>query len=140
MWHGPSSCTKRISVLADPNFLGAVGLRTQFIIQLTQGQARDITKYSFFQGTEDEVLIPPGCRFRVEDVLALGAGLTQIQLVELPSKMWILDISRSSSSSGHGVPSNLNLAFHSRSRVLLGLVCRSARLLAVCRDILSCAL
>ena len=100
-WHGPSSCTKRISALGNPEFLGTCGPRTQFIIQLTQGQARDITRYSLIP-TEEEVLLPPGCRFRVEDVLPLGAGLTQIQLVELPSTMWILDISRSSSSLGFG--------------------------------------
>ena len=70
------------------------------MIRLTQGQARDITQYTFFP--EDEVLLPPGCRFRVEDVLPLGAGLTQIMLLELPSTMWILDISRSSSSPGFG--------------------------------------
>lgn len=98
-WHGFASCTKRISVLSNPDFLGASGPRTQFIIQLTQGQARDITPYSFFE--EGEVMLQPGCRFVVKDVLPLGAGLTQIQLVEMPSTMWLLDISRST-SAGHG--------------------------------------
>ena len=38
--------------------------RTFFIIALTQGQARDITRYSLLSD-EDEVLLPPGCMFRV---------------------------------------------------------------------------
>eukprot|EP01045_Picozoa_sp_COSAG04_P031058 COSAG04_NODE_5609_length_1553_cov_1.522696_1_plen_436_part_01 len=43
-------------------------------------------------GKEDEVLLPPGCRFKVESVLPQG-DLTLIQLTELPSKEWIVDIS-----------------------------------------------
>jgi hypothetical protein len=38
------------------------------------------------------VLIPPGCRFRVKSVLDQG-DLTIIQLLELPSKEWIMDLS-----------------------------------------------
>ena len=53
-------------------------------------QARDITRYSLI-GSEDEVLLPPGCRFRVESVLPQG-DLTLIQLKELPSKEWIADL------------------------------------------------
>ena len=53
-------------------------------------QARDITRYSLI-GSEDEVLLPPGCRFKVESVLPQG-DLTIIQLKELPSAEWILDL------------------------------------------------
>ena len=38
------------------------------------------------------MLLPPGCRFKVESVLPQG-DLTLIQLKELPSKEWIADIS-----------------------------------------------
>ena len=38
------------------------------------------------------MLLPPGCRFKVESVLPQG-DLTIIQLKELPSTEWILDLS-----------------------------------------------
>ena len=37
------------------------------------------------------MLLPPGCRFKVESVLPQG-DLTLIQLRELPSKEWIVNI------------------------------------------------
>lgn len=89
-WHGPASCTKTLDVLENPQFCGTDGPRTQFIIQLTQLQARDITAYSFFK--EDEVLLPPGCRFRVQSMLRMRDGLVQVQLLELPSPFWILNL------------------------------------------------
>ena len=88
--HGFVSTTKSMGVLNNPQFCGSKGKRTIFAIQLTQGQAREITRYSLVAG-EAEVLLPPGCRFRVEAVLNQG-DLTIIQLKELPSKEWILDI------------------------------------------------
>ena len=83
--------TKSAEVLSNPMFCGDTGKRTIFTIKLTQGQAREITRYSLV-ASEDEVLLPPGCRFRVESVLPQG-DLTLIQLKELPSKEWIADIS-----------------------------------------------
>ena len=65
-------------------------MRTFFIIKLTQNQAREITRYSLLPG-EDEVLLPPGCQFRVTSVLPQG-DLTIIQVEELPSTAWILDL------------------------------------------------
>ena len=59
-------------------------------IQLTQGQAREITRYSLVP-CEGEVLLPPGCRFVVRSVLPQG-DLTIIQIEELPSDEWILDL------------------------------------------------
>ena len=69
---------------------GQTGVRTFFIIKLTQNQAREITRYSLLPG-EDEVLLPPGCQFRVTSVLPQG-DLTIIQVEELPSTAWILDL------------------------------------------------
>ena len=91
VWHGFCSTTKSIEVLANPMFCGASGSRTIFQITLTQGQAREITQYSLV-ASEDEVLLPPGCRFKVESVLPQG-DLTIIQMVELPSTAWIVDLS-----------------------------------------------
>jgi len=90
-WHGFCSTTKSAEVLSNPQFCGTSGERTIFVIALTQGQAREITRYSMI-GAEDEVLLPPGCRFRVESVLPQG-DLTIIQLTELPSMEWIFDLS-----------------------------------------------
>jgi hypothetical protein len=90
-WHGFSSTTKSIDVLSNPMFCGDTGARTIFVIHLTQGQARDITRYSLI-AKEAEVLLPPGCRFRVQSVLPQGE-LTIIQVEELPSKEWIVDLS-----------------------------------------------
>ena len=90
VWHGFCSTTKSIGVLSNPMFCGKVGKRTIFQITLTQGQAREITRYSLV-AAEDEVLLPPGCRFKVESVLPQG-DLTIIQMTELPSKAWIMDL------------------------------------------------
>ena len=46
------------------------------------------------------MLLPPGCRFKVESVLPQGADLTIIQLTELPSMEWIVDLSPSPSALG----------------------------------------
>ena len=58
-WYGFCSTTKTIGVLSEPLFCGESGTRTIFTIRLTQGQARDITRYSLIPG-EGEVLLPPG--------------------------------------------------------------------------------
>eukprot|EP01043_Picozoa_sp_COSAG02_P043247 COSAG02_NODE_3752_length_6284_cov_8.897171_4_plen_1014_part_00 len=91
VWHGFCSTTKSMEVLSNPMFCGDAGKRTIFQIQLTQGQAREITRYSLVQA-EDEVLLPPGCKFKVESTLPQG-DLTLIQLKEMPSKAWIIDLS-----------------------------------------------
>lgn len=89
-WHGPCSCTKRIEVLKSDLFCGTSGKRTIFAVELTQLQAREISRYSIM-GSEEEVLLPPGCRFEVVGVLPQG-DLTIVQVVEQPSKEWIIDI------------------------------------------------
>ena len=38
------------------------------------------------------MLLPPGCRFRVEGAMDAGNNLTIIQLLELPSKEWIVNL------------------------------------------------
>lgn len=98
VWHGFCSTTKSAEVLSNPQFCGETGKRTIFAIKLTQGQAREITRYSLV-ASEDEVLLPPGCRFEVESVLPLG-DLTLIQLRELPSSQWILDLRTAGEAAG----------------------------------------
>lgn len=90
-WHSPSSCTKSIKVLEDPLLCGRTGPRTIFTIQLSQGQAREIARYSMLPH-EQEVLLPPGCRFKVVGVLSHQGDLTIVQLQEIPSRELILDL------------------------------------------------
>jgi hypothetical protein len=90
-WHGFASCTKSMGVLMNPQFCGPGGARTIFVIALTQGQAREITRYSL-NAHEDEVLLPPGCRFRVMDTAPMDDGLLIVQLQEIASREWILDL------------------------------------------------
>jgi hypothetical protein len=90
IWHGFTSTTKDVGVLSNPMFLGGHGDRTLFQIELTQNQARDISIYSPLE--EGEILLPPGSRFRVNGVLPSGDGLTIIQLIELPSPAWIINL------------------------------------------------
>ena len=98
-WHGFCSTTKTVEVLRNPLFCGESGPRTIFAIQLTQGQAREITRYSLVR-SEGEVLLPPGCRFVVKSVLPQGE-LTIIQIEEIPSHEWIMDLR---TSVPEGVP------------------------------------
>jgi hypothetical protein len=92
-WHGFCSTTKSAAVLQNPQFFGKQGKRTIFAIQLTQSQGREITRYSLMP-KEDEILLPPGCRFEVISVLEADkeGDLTLIQLEELPSRDWIIDL------------------------------------------------
>ena len=66
--------------------------------ELSQGQPEarelEITRYSL-HAREDEVLLPPGCRFRVVGAVPMADGLTIVQLLDIPSKEWILDIFKS---------------------------------------------
>lgn len=90
IWHGFTSTTKDVGVLSNPMFLGEDGDRTLFQIELTQKQARDISMYSPLE--EGEIVLPPGSRFRVAGVLPSGDGLTIVQLIELPSPAWIINL------------------------------------------------
>jgi hypothetical protein len=78
-WWGASSCTPKISVAQG--FLGSSGPRTLFTVKHLS--AVPIKQYSAFRG-EEEWLLAPGTRLRVEKVEQKGGGLSQITLVELP--------------------------------------------------------
>jgi hypothetical protein len=90
-WHGFASCTKSMGVLMNEQFCGPSGPRTIFVIELTQAQAREITRYSL-NAREEEVLLPPGCRFSVIDTAPMADGLLIVQLREVASKEWIVDL------------------------------------------------
>ena len=105
-WHGFCSTTKSAEVLSREEFCGQSGKRTIFAIKLTQGQAREITRYSLV-ASEDEVLLPPGCRFEVESVLPQG-DLTIIQMRELPSREWIVDLRKEDGGAGGGMTASVS--------------------------------
>jgi len=78
-WWGASSCTPNKSVAQG--FLGCSGKRTMFTVKpLT---AVPIKQFSAFQG-EEEWLLRPGTRLRVESMQTRKGGLTEVTLCELP--------------------------------------------------------
>lgn len=78
-WWGASSCTTKLSVAKG--FLGSCGPRTLFNVKHLS--AVPIKELSAFRG-EEEWLLAPGARLRVEKVEQTSGGLTEITLVELP--------------------------------------------------------
>lgn len=78
-WWGASSCTPKLSVAQG--FLGSFGARTLFTVQ--HYSAVPIKQFSAFRG-EEEWLLAPGTRLRVENVKRKSGGLLAITLVELP--------------------------------------------------------
>jgi len=77
-WWGASSCTPKVSVANG--FLGSSGPRTLFKVQ--HRSAVPIKEFSAFRG-EEEWLLAPGTRLRVEKVVQKVGGLCEISLVEL---------------------------------------------------------
>ena len=83
IWWGFSSCTASIHVLENDAFLGKVGKRTLFIIDCHSG--KDIHQHSMVK-TEDEVLLPAACQFKVLSSMNVGNDLSIIQIEELTVK------------------------------------------------------
>ena len=69
VWYQISSCSTDLSVQRE--FLGEMGPRVLFMIELTCGRARDISHYSAHP-EEKEVILPPNSRFVVTGVLPQG--------------------------------------------------------------------
>lgn len=78
VWWGASSCTPKLAVAKG--FLGSSGNRTLF--EVRQRSAVPIKQYSAFRG-EEEWLLGPGHRFKVESLVKKGGGLTEVTVVEL---------------------------------------------------------
>eukprot|EP01062_Namystynia_karyoxenos_P065472 TRINITY_DN590_c0_g1_i2.p2 TRINITY_DN590_c0_g1~~TRINITY_DN590_c0_g1_i2.p2 ORF type:complete len:173 (+),score=68.72 TRINITY_DN590_c0_g1_i2:1-519(+) len=78
-WWGASSCTTEKSVALG--FLGCSGKRTLF--HVTPLSAVPIRDFSAFRG-EEEWLLRPGTRLRVDKVQTQTGGLTEVHLTELP--------------------------------------------------------
>jgi NAD:arginine ADP-ribosyltransferase len=69
-------------------FVGSNG--TMWHMKLTSNVARDIRPFSLFP-KENEVLLPPNCRFEIESVGTLG-GVTIVQCTQIESADVILDL------------------------------------------------
>eukprot|EP00756_Hemistasia_phaeocysticola_P018245 Hpha_TRINITY_DN15583_c3_g11::TRINITY_DN15583_c3_g11_i1::g.104025::m.104025 len=78
-WWGASSCTPKKSVAQG--FLGCSGNRTMFTVKPLS--AVPIKEFSAFRG-EEEWLLRPGTRLRVEGMTKLKGGMTEVTLCELP--------------------------------------------------------
>jgi hypothetical protein len=78
-WWGFSSCTLRIDVLNNEQFLGSTGARTLFAIECDSG--KDIRQHSVYQN-EDEILLPLARNFEVVACFPQGKDLCIIQLKE----------------------------------------------------------
>ncbi|CAF1408636.1 unnamed protein product [Rotaria sordida] len=89
VWWGFSSCTSKISVLQNGQFLGTTGPRTFFTIECNSG--KDIRKYSCFKA-EDEILLPAARQFKVEACLSQGKDLYLIQLKEIQPPFPLIEL------------------------------------------------
>jgi hypothetical protein len=81
VWWGITSCTVRLEVLENDAFLGKYGLRTAFCIQCQNG--KNISRHSYFGNDEEEVILMPGSRLRVQGKVNMGHGLYVIQMEEI---------------------------------------------------------
>ncbi|CAF3234234.1 unnamed protein product, partial [Rotaria sp. Silwood2] len=89
VWWGFSSCTTKMKVLQNEQFLGTTGPRTFFTIECYSG--KDIRKYSSFQA-EDEILLPAARQFKVESCLSQGKDLYMIQLKEIQPPFPLIEL------------------------------------------------
>ncbi|CAF4331828.1 unnamed protein product, partial [Adineta steineri] len=88
-WWGFSSCTCRMDVLSNEQFLGSISARTLFTIECDSG--KDIRQHSVYQN-EDEILLPPGRQFEVIACLPQGKDLCIIQLKETKSPVRLVEL------------------------------------------------
>ena len=88
-WWRFSSCTTRMPVLENDNFLGNTGPRTLFSIETING--RSIRAHSHF-ATEDEILLLPGTRMIVQSQLNPAPDLHIIHLKQIIPKETLLEL------------------------------------------------
>jgi hypothetical protein len=98
VWWGFSSCTTSIHVLENELFLGKDGMRTLF--QIECHSCKDIRQHSMYK-KEDEMLLLPGCQFKVASCLNVGNGLNIIQIKEVDPPHPLLEPLPMSNASIH---------------------------------------
>ncbi|CAF1548671.1 unnamed protein product [Rotaria magnacalcarata] len=89
VWWGFSSCTSKINVLSNKQFLGNTGPRTFFTIECDSG--KDIRKYSCYQ-VEDEILLPAARQFKVVSCLSQCEDFCMIQLKEIQPPFPLIEL------------------------------------------------
>ncbi|CAF1484696.1 unnamed protein product [Adineta ricciae] len=77
IWWGVSSCIETMQVMVK--FIGIEGIRTIFQIECFSGKM--IRDHSYYK-TENEIILSPGCFFRVVERCKIGKDLYMIQLRE----------------------------------------------------------
>ena len=87
-WWGFSSCTMNPDVLTNDRFFGTSGARTLFQLDATLGI--DLSPYSSYP--EAEVLLMPGSKFEVEQIMApqMLGGALQVMLKQVESRHCLL--------------------------------------------------
>ena len=80
VWYGFSSCMRRNNLLEQRLYFNTNNKRTLFVI--TCYSARDIHRYLSYEN-EDEVLLPPACRFHVTKSFHEDKELQIIELNEI---------------------------------------------------------
>jgi WW domain/NAD:arginine ADP-ribosyltransferase len=86
------------TVAAMNTFLGSAGDRTMWNLSLRSDVARDIMGFSLYPG-ENEVLLPPNCRFKVESTFDAGSGLVILQCTQLPFLDQLLEFAGSDTTA-----------------------------------------
>lgn len=98
LWAGFSSASKSLEEMNT--FVGKVGPRTLFSIELGPGLGWNIQAFSFFP-KEAEVLLPPNVEFKVCSVLNAGSGFTLVHLKQIESDDFIIQPSVISHDDEH---------------------------------------
>jgi hypothetical protein len=80
IWWGFTSCTSKIHVLENEQYLGSSGARTLFNIDCNNG--KNIRRHSQFTD-DDEMLLLPARQFQIDSCLNQGNGLRIIQMKEI---------------------------------------------------------
>jgi len=80
VWWGVSSCTSKINVLENEQFLGKHGMRTIVSIECRNG--KKIASHSYYQNKEHEVILMPGSYFHVKGHLNPSSGFYMIDMEE----------------------------------------------------------
>jgi hypothetical protein len=98
-WWGFSSTTKSSDVLMSPAFFGVSGNRTLFMLDCISGV--DVSPYSDYP--EDEVLLSPGAKFIVEQVMPpnMLGGALQVVMRQQPCRHDMFN----HTVAGGGIPS-----------------------------------
>lgn len=96
VWWGFSSCTLKMGVLENEQFLGKTGERTLFTIDCDSG--KDISRHSYYE-SEGEILLLAARQFVVKDCLEPAVGLHMIQLTETESPIKLLEVGANNSGS-----------------------------------------